>query len=201
MTDEELKSWTDRRAVLFPNLKVPAHANAAIMHDTRKMDYDTAMAALEAYAVAKPYRGFWLADWMRHYDRARTERSERQTDSGLKAAAAALAERNEREQAIRDQQAEIAAYARLSPDVIERAMTELKDIGYHPDPRSRAWRFIVLAWDRGEDVGKYRVDREKVNGSISRTVRTISEQIADLRCLIASSETQLERLLAMSPAR
>lgn len=200
MTDQELTEWTARRAELFPNLRIPSHANAAILHDTRGMDFDIAMQALKAYSEAKPYRGFWLTDWMRHYDKARTERGDRQTDSGLRAAAAAVAEREKDEQAIREQQAEIDAYRRLPPETIDRATKALENIGYQPDPRSRAWRFIVLAWSRGEDVEPYRVYPEPMQRKIAGSIRTLAEQISDLRGVIHAAELQIGLLERMRPA-
>jgi hypothetical protein len=198
MTKDELSAWIARRAELFPGLRIPAFAEAAIVHDTTPLEFDTAMVALEAYSREKPFRGFYLDGWMRHYAAAKAHRA--RTDSGRAAAAAAAREKDEDERALDDQRREWREYRALPADVIDRATKALHDIGYPPDETNRAWRFIVLAWHRGEDVERYRVHRDTFGKTISGSIRTIADQLADLREARSSIDRQIEWLTSMKAA-
>jgi hypothetical protein len=195
MTNEELKEWNDTRLRLFAGAKLPPHTLAAILHDARRLDFDTAMRALPIYRAARPYRGFYPIDWARHYDQAR--RADGRTEVAQERAPAAVDEGAWREESKADQRREIDAYRRLSTEQREAAATALAGWGYQPSDSSRAWRFIAVAWTRGEDVGRYRLHRDLDAGPPERGYRTRAEQIDDAVALREVAQSRIDTLMAM----
>jgi hypothetical protein len=151
MTDDELRQWNDLRLQLFAGCKIPPHTLAAILHDARLLDFDRAMRALPIYRAAKPYRGFYVHDWARHYNQtsARTESQGRTDGAAARAAAAREEESNEVE---REKLAEIRAYEAIPPAKRLEAREKLAHLGWPTVDGSRAWRIIVTMWHRGSDV-------------------------------------------------
>jgi hypothetical protein len=155
VNDEELKRWNDARLELFAGAKLPPHALAAILHDTRRMEYDRAIRALAAYRAERPYRGFYAVDWARHYNATRPLSAASDRTDGGGTAAASRREDEQRELSDRDKAIEIRDYNALTPAVRDQARTELASLGWPMRDHSRAWRIIVLNWARGVDVSAW----------------------------------------------
>ena len=151
MTDEELCQWNDLRLRLFAGCKLPPNLLAAILHDARRLDFDRAMRALPIYRAAKPYKGFYVHDWIKHYDQTRAlPESQGRTDGA--AARAAAAREEEFIEVERQKLAEARDYAAIPPAKRLQAREELAYLGWPTVDSSRAWRIIVTMWHRGEDV-------------------------------------------------
>lgn len=198
MTDDELKKWNEARLELFAGAKIPPHALAAILHDTRRMDFDRAMRALPIYRAARPYRGFYAVDWARHYEQTRTDDANAGRTDG--AAARAAAARLDDEQRVEsDKLAEIARYRAIPPAVREDARVKLAGLGWPMRDESRAWRLIVIMWHRGEDVSSIlhpsklcrALPEEKERHRLTR-----DETIRELRALIHGAQLRIEELEA-----
>ena len=197
MTDEELKEWNDTRLRLFAGAKLPPHTLAAILHDARRLDFETAMRALPIYRAAKPYRGFYPIDWARHYDSVRTAGG--RTEVAPERAPAAADVRWE-DDARADKRRELDAYRRLTAAQRDAAAKALAGWGYKPSDSSRAWRFIAVAWTRGEDVGPYRLHAELGSSLSERGYRTRAEQIQDAVELRDAAQQRIDTLLAIGGA-
>ena len=151
MTDDEIRKWNDLRLQLFAGAKIPPHTLSAILHDARLLDFDRAMRALPIYRAAKPYRGFYAADWARHYEQTRPPAAEAgRTDGSAARAAAAL--QQEIDEVEREKAAEIRAYEAIPPAKRLEAREKLAYLGWPTVDGSRAWRIIVTMWHRGADV-------------------------------------------------
>jgi len=196
MDDAELKSWNDERVRLFAGARIPPHALAAILHDARRLDYETAMRALPIYRAAKPYRGFYAVDWARHYEQSRIPTATGRTDRALMGAPAARSDDEEREQADADKAREIRDYNALDAKVRQEAADKLGYLGWSPSADSRAWRMIVLMWHRGEDVTKF-FHPSRLCGNLPEAKRTTvsrDELIGELRAIITGARWRLEEM-------
>ena len=147
MNTTEYATWSARRAELFA-VALDARTVASIARDIPTLDFARAMSALHIYRAAKPYKGFWLEKYQACYRTSTADTTE--TDSSLRAAAA---QREEDEQATRDQRDEIEAYNALPADVRARgeAFAATTSVGSMP----RAVRFLTMWMHRGDDLSRW----------------------------------------------
>jgi hypothetical protein len=199
MDDEQLKRWNEERVKLFAGARIPPHTLAAILHDARRLDFETAMRALPIYRAAKPYRGFYAVDWARHYEQCRAITAAGRTDRAQERAPAARwqDEEDERHSVEADKRREIAEYERIPAAARERARTALASLGWPTRDDSRAWRMIVIKWHRGEDVSSMlhpsrlcsALPEQRVSATLTR-----EERARELRAMMLSIQVQLRQL-------
>jgi hypothetical protein len=149
MNTTEYATWNARRAELFA-VTLDARTIASIARDIPTLDFARAMSALHQYRDAKPYKGFWLDKYKMCYRVSTGDVHTGETDSSLRAAAA---QREEDEQATRDQREEIDAYNALPADVRARgeAFAATTSVGSMP----RAVRFLTMWMHRGDDLSRW----------------------------------------------
>jgi hypothetical protein len=149
MNTTEYATWSARRAELFA-VSLDARTVSAIARDIPSLDFTRAMSALETYRDVRPYKGFWLERYQACYRTSTADMHTSETDSSLRAAAA---QREEDEQATRDQREEIDAYNALPADVRARgeAFAATTSVGSMP----RAVRFLTMWMHRGDDLSRW----------------------------------------------
>lgn len=149
---EELFAKRDGSRLVLDSLTISSIAEAL-----PSMDFEPAIAALEAYRQAKPYKGFWWSTYLQHYGTAKT-------DSARKGAAAlppsemsALLE----QKALQEQADEVAQYQALPAEFRKQARATYADWGIRKHDDDRAWRLLVIDAYQGRDVSRYRIHERK----------------------------------------
>lgn len=199
MTDDEIKQWNDLRLELFAGVKMPDYALAAVLHDLRKKNFDRAMRALPIYRAKRPYKGFYAVDWDKVYDQTSSLPPRDGTDRPAAPPAARPWEEQEREKADKDKRDEVRRFLAISAERREEAAKALAHLGWPQSEQSRAWRMLVILWDRGEDVSGCYHPTKLCRGAVEekrQVFLTREERIRELEALIKGSTWELERLKA-----
>lgn len=194
MSDDELKLWNDERLRLFEGARIPPHALAAILHDTRNMDFARAMRALVIYRAAKPYRGFYAVDWARHYNMTAPADAGGTGRAASRAPAPREEDHIERERVAADKAREIERYNALPASTREEARAALAHLGWEINDHSRAWRILVLRWSAGEDVSGCLHPSRLCSALPERRERAQASRdqiVSELRVMLESVRAQL----------
>jgi hypothetical protein len=163
MSLDEIAEFHNKRNNLFAKrdgspLQLDRETINTMAAELPRMEAAAATTALITYRAAKPYKGFWWPDYVRHYATAIAQRDK--TDSRWGAAAACSPEDHEQrkdQDALEDQRKEIEAYSRIPMEFRERCRTRYSDMGWPIDDNNRAWRMIVLSAFAGHDVEQFRI--------------------------------------------
>ena len=152
MDERQMKQWHEKREALFA-VNLPHSALSIINQQLPNLDFDVAMEALEVYAQRKPYKGFYMLNYMAIYEKLAEDhpRGGQKAPKGASAPAKTLDDNGWKY----DERAEREAYEAL-PDGF-KAECERKYADYGWRTGTRQWRLLCLRAAAGKDVECYRV--------------------------------------------